>query len=47
MLKDVFARIEKGELKPLAPSVVPLTSAGQILTLTAQRRTLGRYVLKP
>lgn len=47
MLKDVFARIEKGDLNPPTPSVVPLTSAGQILTQIAQRRAVGRYVLKP
>lgn len=47
MLTDVFARIEKGELQPPTPSVIPLTSAGQVLTKTAQRRAVGRYVLKP
>lgn len=47
LLNDVFARIEKGDLKPPAPSVVPLSEASRMLALIAQRRAVGRYVLKP
>lgn len=47
LLADVFARIVRGELTPPPPSTAPLSDAGRVLALIADRRAVGKYVLQP
>lgn len=47
LLTRVLAGIADGTLKPLPPTTAPLTDAGKILSLFAERRAVGRYALCP
>lgn len=47
LLEDIFARISGGGLSPRLPMVAKLDDAPRILTLIAERRAVGRYVLQP
>lgn len=45
LLKDLFARIAAGDLRPPEPTVADLDDAGRILTQISERRAVGKYVL--
>ena len=47
LLADVFARIADGTLHPTAPTVAPLADAGRVLRMLAERRAVGKHVLRP
>lgn len=47
LLANVFARIATGDLRPPRPTVVGLDAAGEVLQLIADRRAVGKYVLRP
>jgi hypothetical protein len=47
VLRDISARIERGQLDPSEPTVAPLVEAGRVLRLIAERRAVGKFVHTP
>jgi NADPH2:quinone reductase len=47
LASDVLGRIAGGELRPPAPTSVPLDEAAQALTRLARREVVGKLALLP
>jgi NADPH2:quinone reductase len=47
LVVDVLGRIARGDLHPPAPRVLPLTDAGRVLRMFADRAVTGKIALRP
>ena len=46
-LGDLFARVERGELRAVVGATYPLAQAAEAQTALAERRTTGKVLLDP